>query len=154
MPTSEKILVSAIHCYYDDERGLAVWENYHKIKHANVPYQGIVSAQDGHFLFIGQSVDGVYINALSIRRPSTDLDFRLGIALVETENIPTICRIFLKKQNVESLEALEPHCGLHSLQKCITKFNLRFEEDVDILPYSDVSRREVNNKRAVTTEAY
>ncbi|MEO9652424.1 MAG: hypothetical protein ABJ360_25740 [Roseobacter sp.] len=154
LPNSDEILVSALHCSYDHQRGLAVWENYHKINHANVPYKGIVSAQDGHFLLIGQSIDGVYINALSIRRPSTDLDFRLGIALVETENIPTICRIFLKKQNVRNLKALETYCGLHSLQMCLTKFHLRFESDVDILPYKKGDMKNVDNKKAVTTEAY
>lgn len=154
VPNSDQILVSAIHCHYDDQRQLAVWENYHKIGRDNFPYKGIVSSQDGHFLFIGQSVDGVYINAISIRRPPADLDYRLGIALVETENIPTLCRIFLKKRTVSNLAELESSCGLHSLQKCITKFNLRLEEDVDILPYKDGSKSYIDNKRAVTAEVY
>ncbi|WP_040305958.1 hypothetical protein [Ahrensia sp. R2A130] len=157
LPNDDHVYVSAIDVVYDEDRRILTWSNVHSV-YESEPFQfyyGVIVPFGSDYLFFGRRRDRRYINILSIRKPSDDRPYRHGICLVESDDTPTLARLFLRKIDCDDeWKTIKKQSGRKSIDICLGELGLTKEEFIDPLPWMSEDGGKINNKNSIISRKY
>ncbi|MEM7728783.1 MAG: hypothetical protein AAF311_05850 [Pseudomonadota bacterium] len=151
-----KVFASGLRIWRDDISGHTKWENDHPVTTgASLQYRGHVrSHENSHLSLAALRHDRQYLNIISVRVPTVRLGHLHGIAFLDTDDVPTVARVFLREvEGASSISDISHRLGVVSIEAALS-LGLKFENDIDISPYTDEAEVYLDNKRAVKTKKY